>query len=129
MRTYLRWALALVLALCLICAEASGAGLLITPSRIAADAAAEAPVPEGLTQGQQAIYRQGYAAGYQAAMDQETTRLKDGRDYVLNINTDKFHLPDCDSVKQIREDNRREYFGSREELISLGFSPCKNCNP
>lgn len=54
---------------------------------------------------------------------------KDVQDYVLNINTDKFHKPTCKSVSDIKESNRRMYTGTRDDLIYLGFAPCKNCDP
>ena len=31
--------------------------------------------------------------------------------------------------KQIKTENRLDYTGTREELISMGYEPCKNCNP
>lgn len=49
--------------------------------------------------------------------------------YILNTNTMKFHDPDCSSVSQMSESNKVEYTGSREDLISEGYSPCGNCNP
>ncbi len=49
-------------------------------------------------------------------------------DYILNTNTKKFHYPDCKSVKQMTEKNKKAYSGSREELISTGYSPCGNCD-
>lgn len=49
--------------------------------------------------------------------------------YILNTNTDKFHYPACSSVKQMAEKNKREYSGTRDEVINQGFSPCKRCNP
>ena len=49
--------------------------------------------------------------------------------YVLNTNTKKFHYPDCDSVNQMKEKNRLDFGGTREEAISMGYVPCKNCNP
>lgn len=52
-----------------------------------------------------------------------------GTDYILNTNTDKFHYPDCRSVKQMKAKNRKEYTGTREELIAQGYDPCGNCNP
>ncbi|MDO4632454.1 MAG: ComEC/Rec2 family competence protein [Eubacteriales bacterium] len=52
-----------------------------------------------------------------------------GRNYVLNTNTKKFHYPDCKSVGQMKEKNRQEYTGTREELIASGYDPCGNCNP
>ena len=49
--------------------------------------------------------------------------------YILNTNTKKFHKPDCYSVKQMSEKNKKKYKGSRKSLINEGYSPCKNCNP
>ena len=49
--------------------------------------------------------------------------------YIYNKNTKKFHREDCYSVDQMKESNKGYYNGSREELISQGFSACKNCNP
>lgn len=49
--------------------------------------------------------------------------------YILNTNTHKFHYPDCSSVKKMSEKNRQEYFGTREELLEMGYSPCGNCHP
>lgn len=53
----------------------------------------------------------------------------DKQPYVLNTNTKKFHDPECRSVKTIKEKNRKDYTGTREEIIEMGFVPCKNCNP
>ena len=49
--------------------------------------------------------------------------------YVLNTNSMKFHLPDCSSVPQISPGNRRDFSGSREELLAQGYSPCGACKP
>ena len=50
-------------------------------------------------------------------------------DYVANRNTKKFHLPSCSSVEQMKESNRVYLHGTREEIISQGYEPCKRCNP
>lgn len=52
-----------------------------------------------------------------------------GITYIINVNTDKFHYPSCSSVDQMNDSNKREYTGSRDELISQGYDPCKRCNP
>ena len=52
-----------------------------------------------------------------------------GTDYVVNINTGKFHYPSCSSVKKMKESNKMFYTGMRDDLISQGFSPCGNCHP
>ena len=49
--------------------------------------------------------------------------------YVLNTNTKKFHRPDCASVRQMKDKNRTDFTGSRDEALALGFSPCGNCKP
>lgn len=49
--------------------------------------------------------------------------------YVLNTNTKKFHLPTCDSVSEMKEKNKREVEGTREDIIKDGYSPCGRCNP
>lgn len=49
--------------------------------------------------------------------------------YIVNTNTGKFHKPSCRSVKQMKESNKSERTATREELISEGYEPCKNCDP
>ena len=51
------------------------------------------------------------------------------RDYVLNTNSRKFHYPDCSSAAKIKDSNRKDFHGTREEVIQMGYEPCKNCNP
>ena len=46
----------------------------------------------------------------------------EGTHYVLNTNTKKFHYPNCGSAKKISEKNRQDYYGTREELIAMGYS-------
>ena len=53
----------------------------------------------------------------------------DNGTYVLNENTRKFHLPDCEGAKSMIESNKREYTGSRESLADEGYEPCKTCKP
>ena len=49
--------------------------------------------------------------------------------YILNTNTKKFHYPDCSSVSDMKEKNKEEYTGSRDDLIAKGYKPCGRCNP
>ena len=48
--------------------------------------------------------------------------------YVLNTNTKKFHLPSCSSVKDMKDKNKQEVTCSRDEVIDMGYVPCKHCN-
>ena len=52
-----------------------------------------------------------------------------GITYVLNTNTMKFHYPTCPSVDDMKEKNKQIYTGSREDVINMGYVPCKRCNP
>jgi DNA-entry nuclease len=47
--------------------------------------------------------------------------------YIINTNSKKFHLPTCDSVQSMSEQNKEEINSTKEELINDGYSPCKNC--
>ncbi len=51
------------------------------------------------------------------------------RYYILNTNTMKFHYPSCSSVGKIKSQNRAEFTGTREEIVSRGYSACGNCHP
>ena len=49
--------------------------------------------------------------------------------YVVNTNTGKFHYPACSSADDIAPENRMDWTGSRDALVSRGYVPCKRCNP
>lgn len=49
--------------------------------------------------------------------------------YILNVNTHKFHLPDCSSIRDIKESNKEAFTGKRKDLISKGYEPCGRCKP
>ena len=49
--------------------------------------------------------------------------------YILNVSGKKFHLPTCSSVSSMKEENKRTYTGTREDLIEDGYSPCGACKP
>lgn len=70
----------------------------------------------------------------QAAVQTESVKetsapVSTGTEYILNTNTKKFHYPSCSSVKQMKVSNKKEYTGSRDDLIAQGYDPCKKCNP
>ena len=70
----------------------------------------------------------------QAAVQTESVKetsapVSTGTEYILNTNTKKFHYPSCSSVKQMKASNKKEYTGSRADLIAQGYDPCKKCNP
>lgn len=47
--------------------------------------------------------------------------------YIINKNSKKFHTPDCSSVQDMNPQNKKESSKTKEELIKLGYSPCKSC--
>lgn len=64
-----------------------------------------------------------WESGSQKENDSEDTT------YILNINNQKFHLPDCSSVDKIKSENKQTYTGSRSDLIANGYTPCGSCKP
>ena len=74
-----------------------------------------------------------YATG-DSQLAEENTAVKDDENaeimqYVLNLNNKKFHEPDCSSVDDMKEENKQEYEGTREDLIEQGYDPCGRCKP
>ncbi len=49
--------------------------------------------------------------------------------YILNTASKKFHYPTCSGVAGMKVENKSEYTGTREELITDGYSPCGTCKP
>lgn len=49
--------------------------------------------------------------------------------YVLNTNTRRFHRPSCPSVEDMKAKNKKDYYGTRDALIDMGYKPCGRCNP
>lgn len=64
------------------------------------------------------------ASGETTCAENEETKT-----YVLNISNGKFHLPDCDSVKKMKTENKQTMKCKRSELINAGYSPCGSCKP
>lgn len=61
-----------------------------------------------------------------------TSTLSDEADkktYIVNTKTKKFHNPDCDGAKKMSSSNKKKYKGTRDSLISNGYSPCQKCKP
>lgn len=51
------------------------------------------------------------------------------KDYVCNVNSKKFHIPSCRSVKDMKEENKLYVTCTRDELIAQGYEPCGTCHP
>lgn len=48
--------------------------------------------------------------------------------FIGNKNSLKFHYPDCKSVIDMQDHNKVQ-LASREEALSLGYTPCGSCKP
>lgn len=71
-----------------------------------------------------------YATGESWLDDSKTTEDNEKTlNYVLNTNTHKFHKGNCESVRDIAGSNKEVYTGNREDLINMGYEPCKRCKP
>ncbi len=78
-----------------------------------------------------------YATGSSSRVEEGTgeSEAQDGTQdaaedsYVLNTSSKKFHKPSCSSVGRMKDANKQEFTGTRQELIDKGYSPCGNCNP
>lgn len=71
-----------------------------------------------------------YATGDNWESSEDNTEVKNEEiTYILNTSTHKFHQPDCAGAADIKEKNRQEYTGTRDELITQGYEPCGRCHP
>lgn len=70
-----------------------------------------------------------YADGSSRPADSQSSPENEEAIYIVNTNTRRFHLPSCSSVREMKESNRENFTGSREELIEEGYIPCGKCRP
>lgn len=61
--------------------------------------------------------------------ERENTTEEQEQRYVLNINSKKFHYPECKSVTQMSEKNKKEVVALKSKIVADGFEPCGNCKP
>ncbi|MBR4442794.1 MAG: hypothetical protein IKS52_05960 [Clostridia bacterium] len=68
-----------------------------------------------------------------APTEEDETGLSDetaaAASWVLNTKSLKFHRPDCQSVQDIKPQNRMDYTGPRDNVVAAGYVPCQRCNP
>jgi DNA-entry nuclease len=80
-------------------------------------------------------YENGYSilAETSAKIDAPVSRAMPGESeeqhYILNTGRRRFHYPWCPSVTEMSSKNRQDYYGTREELIEMGYTSCGSCNP
>ena len=71
-----------------------------------------------------------YTNGNSRRADPVTTQTStEQKTYILNVNSKRFHDPSCSGVGDISDKNKKEYVGTRDQLIQMGYQPCGTCNP
>ena len=40
-----------------------------------------------------------------------------------------FFYPTCRSIKRMKDKNKLEFTGTRDDVLARGYSPCMICNP
>lgn len=70
-----------------------------------------------------------YSNGESHEIASDSDTLSGEISYIINLSSKRFHLPSCTSAADIAQSNRREYSGSRQELIDQGYVPCGRCKP
>ena len=101
-------------------------------SQEAQEAAMSADIPPNiLSQEEQALFRLGFAYGYDYAMESGITlrAMPEEPTYIVNLATKKFHRPECYMVNSILFENREDLNCTYLEAIQKGYSPCGKCKP
>ena len=49
------------------------------------------------------------------------------KEYILNTNTKKIHLPTCSSVNSMSEKNKQIVNGTIDDIKEQGYTPCSRC--
>lgn len=64
-----------------------------------------------------------------SSVEESQTNLNEQelREFILNKNTKKFHLPTCSSVDSMAEKNKEIYEGTVDEIKEKGYTPCSRC--
>lgn len=67
-----------------------------------------------------------YATGasYETATEDNSSETQT---YILNTKSKRFHKESCTAVGKMSKKNKKEYHGSRNELIKEGYKPCGEC--
>lgn len=70
-----------------------------------------------------------YQTGYSQATKTEYQfdDQNEKKTYIVNTNSKKFHEKSCKYAKDISDQNKKVYKGTKDSLIKNGYQPCKNC--
>lgn len=59
--------------------------------------------------------------------DNDENRNSDSPKYILNTGSKKIHSPTCSNAATISDNNKREYYGSIDDLLAQGYTKCGSC--
>ena len=62
-------------------------------------------------------------------VDAYDDRLDDGKVFVINVSSGKFHEETCSGAISMSDKNKLVYIGFYEDLVAAGYSPCGICDP
>ena len=109
---------------------ATGDNRLMTGSEIAAFEEESGIRMEDIRGASGAVDRSGDGLSLEEQQRQRILGERGGQvDYVVNVRSGKFHLPDCEGVADISPGNRLDYTGDRKTLTDAGYTPCRLCDP
>ena len=63
------------------------------------------------------------------AFEAYTEAIQNGKTFIVNTSSEKFHKEDCSGAQKISDANKLVYVGFAEDLTDAGYSPCGTCNP
>ena len=73
-----------------------------------------------------------YATGENRLADpgqEEGEEKQETQDYILNTRSGKIHYPWCESVSEMKEQNKQLINDTVEHLQEMGYTPCGACKP
>lgn len=68
-----------------------------------------------------------YSAEENLKSNKNSVTQQEVKEYILNTNTKKFHLPTCSSVNSMFEKNKQTVNGTIDDIKELGYTPCSRC--
>lgn len=60
-------------------------------------------------------------------MNDQSSSDNQSASYILNTSTKKIHLPDCKSVRKMKDKNKEAVNDTLADLKAKGYTPCQNC--
>ncbi|MCI6164548.1 MAG: hypothetical protein MR675_05125, partial [Lachnospira sp.] len=68
-----------------------------------------------------------YATEENLQSNNNNDKQQEIKEYILNTNTKKIHLPTCSSVNSMSEKNKQIVNGTIDDIKEQGYTPCSRC--